>query len=55
MAALVEACPLPRKAISEVPRNHGYNCLKEEQLLAIEKFVPGPDVFVSLPAGMANR
>ena len=48
MAALVEAYPSPREAISEVARNHGYECLKEEQLLAIEKFVTGSDVFVSL-------
>ena len=54
MAALVEACPSPRDAISEVARNHGYERLKEEQLLAIEKFVSGSDVFVSLPTGFGK-
>ena len=54
MAALVEADPLPREAISEVSRNHGYERLKEEQLLAIEKFVTGSDVFVSLPMGFGK-
>ena len=38
---------LPREAISEVERNHGYDRLKE--LLAIEKLVTGSEVFVSQP------
>ena len=54
MAALVEAYPSPREAISEVARNHGYERLKEEQLLAIEKFVTGSDVFVSLATGFGK-
>ena len=37
--------------IGEVARWHGYERLKEEQLSAIEKFVCGQDVFVSLPTG----
>ena len=49
MAALVEASPSRREAIREAARNHGYNRLKVEQLSAIEKFVTGSDVFVSLP------
>ena len=37
--------------IGEVARGHGYDCLKEKQLFAIEKFVSGQDAFsfVSLP------
>ena len=34
--------------IGEVARGHGYERLKDEQLSAIEKFVCGQDVFVSL-------
>ena len=34
--------------------NHGYDRLKEEQLLAIEKFMTGSDVFVSLPTGFGK-
>ena len=30
--------------ISEIARKHGYESLKEEQLMAIEKFVDGQDV-----------
>ena len=37
--------------IGEVARGHGYERLKDEQLSAIEKFVCGQDVFVSLPTG----
>ena len=44
----------PKETIREVARNHGYNSLKEEQLLAIEKFVTGSDVFVSLPTGLGK-
>ena len=54
MAALVEAYPSPIETISEVARNHGYERLKEEQLLAIEKFVTGSDVFVSLATGFGK-
>ena len=54
MAALVEASPSWREAIREAARNHGYNRLKEEQLSAIEKFVTGSDVFVSLPTGFGK-
>ncbi len=41
-----------RTVIGEVAREHGYDRLKEEQLSAIEKFVSGQDVFVSLPTGV---
>ena len=54
MAALVEAYPSPREAISEVARFHGYERSKEEQLLAIETFVTRSDVFVSLPTGFGK-
>ena len=54
MAALVEAYSSLREAISEVARNHGYKRFKEEQFLAIEKFVTGSDVFVSLPTGFGK-
>ena len=37
--------------IVEVAMTHGYKSLKEEQLLAIQDFVWGKDVFVSLPSG----
>ena len=37
--------------IGEVSRGHGYERLKEEQFSAIEKFVCGQDVFVSIPTG----
>ena len=40
-----------RTVIGEVARGHGYEHLKDEQLSAIEKFVCGQDVFVSLPTG----
>ena len=40
-----------RTVIGEVARGHGYERLKDEQLSAIEKFVCGQDVFVSLPTG----
>ena len=43
-----------RAVISEVARKHGYEHLKEEQLSAIEKFVSGHDVFVSLPTGFGK-
>ena len=52
--SIVEAYPSPREAISEVAKNHGYERLKEEQLLAIEKFVTGSDIFVSLPMGFGK-
>ena len=35
-------------------RNHGYERLKEEKLLAIQKFLTGSDVFVSLPTGFGK-
>ena len=54
MGALVEAFLSPREAISEVARNHGYERLKKEQLLAIEKFVTGSDVFVSPATGFGK-
>ena len=41
-----------RTMSGEVARGHGYDHLKEEQLSAIEKFVSGQDVFVSLPTGV---
>ena len=34
--------------IAEVVRTHGYESLKEEQLLATEEFILGRDVFVLL-------
>ena len=44
----------PRTVIGEVARRHGYECLKEEQLSAIKKFVSGQDVFESLPTGFGK-
>ena len=38
-----------RVLIAEVAKEHGYEKLKEEQLLAIDEFISGKDVFVSLP------
>ena len=43
-----------RNLIAEVTKTHGYESLKEEQLLAIEEFVSGRDVFVSLPTGFVK-
>ena len=43
-----------REIIAEVARSHGYEHLKEEQLLAIDEFVSGNDVFVSLPTGFGK-
>ena len=40
-----------RNLIAEVATTHGYEGLKEEQLLAIQDFVWGKDVFVSLSSG----
>ena len=40
--------------IAEVAKEHGYEKLKEEQLLAIGEFVSGKDVFVSLPTGFGK-
>ena len=40
--------------IGELARGHGYERLKEKQLTAIEKFVCGQDVFVSLPTGFGK-
>ena len=40
--------------IGEVSKRHGYERLKEEKLSAIEKFVCGQDVFVSLPTGFGK-
>ena len=40
--------------IDEVARGHGYERLMEEQLSAIEEFVCGQDVFVSLPTGFGK-
>ena len=48
----VEACR--RDLIIEVAKSHGYERLKEEQLSAIDKFVIGSDVFVSLPTGFGK-
>ena len=42
----------PKETIREVPLNHGYDSLKEEQLLAIEEFVTVSDEFVSLLTGL---
>lgn len=52
MAALVGASL--KEMIREVARNHGYASLKEEQLLAIDKFVTRSDVFVFLPTVFRN-
>ena len=43
-----------RVLIAEVAKDHGYEKLKEEQLLAIDEFILGKDVFVSLPAGFGK-
>ena len=43
-----------RTVIGDVARGHGYERLKEEQLSAIEKFVSGQDVFVSLSTGFGK-
>ena len=43
-----------RMVIGIVARRHAYECLKEEQLSAIEKFISGQDVFVSLQTGFAK-
>ena len=43
-----------RVLIAEVAKDHGYEKLKEEQLLAIDEFVSGKDVFVSLPTGFGK-
>ena len=43
-----------RVLIAEVAKEHGYEKLKEEQLLAIDEFVSGKDVFVSLPTGFGK-
>ena len=40
--------------IAEVAKEHGYEKLKEEQLLAIDEFVSGKDAFVSLPTGFGK-
>ena len=40
--------------IVEVAKEHGYEKLKKEQLLAIDEFVSGKDVFVSLPIGFGK-
>ena len=40
--------------IAEVAKEHGYEKLKEEQLLAIGEFVSEKDVFVSLPTGFGK-
>ena len=40
--------------IAEVAKEHGYEKLKKEQLLAIDEFVSGKDVFVSLPIGFGK-
>ena len=52
MAATIEGTL--RKSIRDIVRNHGYDRLKEEQLLGVEKFVSGSDVFVSLPTGFGK-
>ena len=44
-----------RNLIAEVATTHGYaSLLKEEQSLAIQEFVWGKDVFVSLPTGFGK-
>ena len=43
-----------RDLIGEVANDHGYQFLKEEQFSAIERFVSGKDVFVSLPTGFGK-
>ena len=43
-----------RVLIAEVAKEHGYEKLKKEQLLAIDEFVSGKDVFVSLPIGFGK-
>ena len=43
-----------REQIVDVVKIHGYERLKEEQLVAVEQFVSGKDVFVSLPTGFSK-
>ena len=43
-----------RVLIAEVTKEHGYEKLKEEQLLTIDEFVLEKDVFVSLPTGFGK-
>ena len=43
-----------RNLIAEVATTHGYESLKEEQLLTIQEFVWGKDVFMSLPTGFGK-
>ena len=43
-----------QNCIAEVARTHGYETLKEEQLLATEEFMLGRDVFVLLPTGFGK-
>ena len=43
-----------RTVIGEVASGHAYECSREEQLSAIEKFVSGQDAFVSLPTGLGK-
>ena len=43
-----------RVPIAEVAKEHGYEKLTEEQLLTIDEFVSGKDVFVSLPTGFGK-
>ena len=40
--------------IVEVAKKHGYKKLKEEQLLVIDEFVSGKDIFVSLLTGFGE-
>ena len=42
-----------RNLITEVATTHSYESLRE-QLLVIEKFMSGKDVFVSLPTGFGK-
>ena len=41
-------------AVEESAKRLGYALLKEEQRLAIRKFVESSDVFISLPTGFGN-
>ena len=43
-----------RVLIAEVAKEHGYEKLKEEQLLAIDEFVSEKNVFMSMPTGIGK-
>ena len=48
---MVYASPSIPKRDKVVARDHGYVSLKEEQLLVMDKFAIGSDMFVTMPTG----